>query len=120
MPNTLSMIGAALFRHVGSVDEFPHACRTEIVHVAEFLRNVEVSLSRRLNLEKWFGCCDKLLHTPWKVTDAEVDVVGVLQFEAVRDGIALHGQQRRNGCNGNLNAVSSTVGHVTFHGDELG
>ena len=48
-----------------------------------------------------------------------VDIVGVLLFAPIGDGIALHGQQCGNGRDGDLDAAAPAVGHVAIDGDEL-
>ena len=115
----LPLIGGAVLEHFGPVDELPHAGRTEIIRAAEFLRNVEIAGPGRLERKEWLGCPDQRLDAAREVSDAVVDIVGVLLLESVRDGVALHGQKRGNGRDGNLNAASSAVGHVSVDGDEL-
>ena len=80
---------------------------------------MEIAGPRRLERKEWLGRRDERLDAAREVADTVVDIVGVLLLEAVRDGVALHGQQRGNGRDGDLNAVASTVGHVAVDGDEL-
>lgn len=115
----LPLLGGALSEHVGAVDKSPHAGRPEIVQSAKLLRNVEITRSRRVEVEERPRCRDEGVDATRKVPDAVVDIVGVLSLEPIRDCIALHGQKCGNRRDRDLNAIATAVRRFSIDGNKL-
>lgn len=95
------------------------ARRPEVLDASKLSGDQAVAFPGRFHVEKQSGCFHQAVDPTREIPDRIVDVVGVLAFQAVFDGVALHGQEGWDRRDGDVNAIAPTAGHVSFDGDHL-
>ena len=88
--------------------------------MVKFAGDVLVSHSGSFDREEWHCGGNESVDAAGIVVHAIVDIVGVFGLVAIRECVALHGEQGGNGRYRNGHAIAPTVRHVRFAQQQLG
>ena len=106
----LPLIGGTVFEDMGFLDELPHGGWTVAVSLVELPGNVGIALPGFGQLKQRLAILGERLRAAGVITNA-VDVVGILLLVPVLDGVAFHGEKRRDRGDCDLDAVLAAGGH---------
>ena len=87
----LPLILTSVAERLGSLHEVTHTRRPEIIYVTKFFGDKTVAFTRRFDFKERQRHLDEGGDTIWIISDTVVDVIGILVFHTIVDGVALHG-----------------------------